>query len=60
MLAIQPAISISRHREISFAKSRYGKVVSQAITDLHIAGVRMMSIVGDNHPIQVSVLAHWN
>jgi hypothetical protein len=45
--------------ETAFTKANYGEIVSQAIADLQTAGVRMMSTIGDNHPLQVSAFAPW-
>jgi hypothetical protein len=39
--------------------SDYGEIVRKAIIDRRVAEVKMKSIVGDNHSIQVRALACW-
>jgi hypothetical protein len=43
-----------------FCLDDYGEIVGNAIIDLRRSGVKIKSIVGDNHPVQVMALAHWS
>jgi hypothetical protein len=55
-----PPVLYDAVERIRFRLSDDGEIVGNAITDLRKAGMKIKSIVGDNHPGQVMVLAHWS
>jgi hypothetical protein len=62
-LSARPAICPFLYDAIErkkFGASDSGEIVRKATIDQRIAGVKIKSLVGDNHPMQVRVLAHWS
>ena len=40
--------------------AEYGSIVHETISDLMLKGVRIGSIIGDNHPVQKAALCHFS
>ena len=49
------AVEVSR-----LGAKEYGTIVLNTITELFLNGVRIGSIIGDNHPVQKAALAHFS
>jgi hypothetical protein len=45
---------------VTLTAEDYGTIVATTINELHQTNVNVRSIVGDNLPAQITVLAHWS